>query len=91
MSVHRCKIYMQDEDICQRGKVLKIFLASFFKWPGNGTALNPIENLWMLFKINKCQKNSQQAYKIICYCTVMAQRNYILILQEAYGQYASTN
>ena len=54
MTVHNCRVFMQDSAPCHRAKIVTQFLKSkkiqILHWSGNSPDLNPIENLWTVLK-----------------------------------------
>ena len=74
-SFRKCKvrfdkgIYMQDGATCHTAKIIKEYF--FFvninyieKWPGNSPDINPIENLWAIFKSKLRERDTSSIPKL---------------------------
>ena len=65
MVVHNTFIFMHDEALCHRSKVISEYLrkskVGVLVWPGNNLDLNPIENLWSYMKNKVAEKQLSSA------------------------------
>ena len=63
ISVHDCRIFMQDGVPCHCSKIVTDFFRAnkitLLEWPGNSPDVNLIENLWAVFKNEVVDKHSQ--------------------------------